>query len=166
MSSIPLGGALSAVFPEGNTRSRSSNVDAAMASSIVEVESKIAPAGDVTRRGDSTSRRIGDGEGGQDIRGGSRCTLDPLGRFAAALTTRRSRLPRRYPVRSSSRNEPGNLSGEHRNEGLWRQVVAYALISSISFSAYHPHLRRSAGRRAAAKAARSRAMGCYIPWRG
>jgi hypothetical protein len=62
------GAPLSVAAPGGKARSRSSKVDAAMASNIVEVESKIAPTGDVTRQGGSTSRRIGEGEGGQDIR--------------------------------------------------------------------------------------------------
>jgi hypothetical protein len=83
----------SVVEPGGNARSRSSNVDAAIASSIVEVESKIAPRGEVSRRGGSTSRRIGGCEDGQDIRGGSRCTSCPLGRFVAALTMRYPRAP-------------------------------------------------------------------------
>jgi hypothetical protein len=58
-----------------------------MASSIVEVDSRIAPAGEAMRRGGSTSRRIGEGD--QDVTGRLRGTLDPLGRFPAALTCRR-----------------------------------------------------------------------------
>lgn len=75
-----------------------------MASSIVEVESKMAPTGEVTLRGGSTSRRI-DGTVREEDRS-SRRTISVLGRFAAALTAHLRVPPRAHPRVHPWRSEP------------------------------------------------------------